>query len=168
VTLPISGPWKVHPEHKGWEINPDGNIRKRKNITPDGRDVSGETWKTLKEFPNYQVTIGGDVRHRESHTVLLESVNRNGIAFYSLYKNKKSVSRNWKSLVYTTFSELHEGWKDVPGFPDYQVSKDGRVRGKLWWRELPSTNSGVFILRKDGARHRWTLNELGEDFWSGE
>lgn len=168
VTEPIKGPWKVHLEHKGWEVNPDGHVRKRKNITPDGRDVSGDIWKTLKEFPNYQVNISGDVRHIRTQTVLLETVNHNGIPSYSLSKGNKTISRSWKGLVYATFPELHFGWKDVPGFPNYQVSKDGRVRGKKHWKELPSTNSGVFILRRDGARHRWTLNELGEDFWSGE
>lgn len=131
---------------------------KRKNVTDDGRDLSEEEWRTIPDFPKYQITSDGDLRHGTSHRILKESSNSDGVYYYTLFKDS---ARSWESptsfkrvytkLLYNAWPELappktepkprHKGksnstrsysrrglWQDIPDFPRYQLHPDGVVR----------------------------------------
>lgn len=104
-------------------------------------------WRTLPEFPNYQVTSDGDVRNRETFYVLKESQNKKtGAWYYSLRRpDGSSTQRNFWSLIYSAWPELKPAeedperkparlyaergrWKVIPGFPNYQAHPEGLVR----------------------------------------
>jgi hypothetical protein len=108
-------------------------------------------WRTLPEFPKYEITSDGDVRNRESKKVLKEMQNsRTGAWAYSLRRNDgRSTQRNFWSLVYSAWPEYKPEdpkelairkpanryskrgqWADIPGFPTYEAHPDGSVRYK--------------------------------------
>lgn len=160
MTKAHGGPWTVHSEHPDLEVNPEGHVRKRPNVTPDGRFVAKETWKVIQDFPMYEVTIGGDVRNAESHEVLAEVVGTAGNTYYVLWRDGKSYSRSWKNLVYPNFPELHEGWKTIPQYPLYQLSVDGEIRSKKRWTILPVSKSSTVKIRHNGERITVRVDEL--------
>lgn len=110
-----------------------------------------EEWRVLPEFTNYEITSDGDVRNRWSHAKLKELQNKNtGAWAYSLRRtNGITTTRNFWGLVYSAWPELKpeekpvepkppkvkraprrkpDEWSDIPGFPRYQISKDGALR----------------------------------------
>jgi len=110
-----------------------------------------EEWRTLPEFPKYEITSDGDVRNRESKKVLKEYENPNtGAWSYSLRRNDgRCTQRNFWSLIYSAWPELKPtdpkelairqparrysqrgAWADIPGFPTYEAHPDGSVRYK--------------------------------------
>lgn len=168
MTTPIiKGPWTVHKVYGGWEVNPEGHIRKRPNVTPDGRYVGKDKWVTIKEFPMYQVNISGDVRNTESRVVLKEVVGTARNTYYVLWKDGKSYSRSWKNLVYPNFPELHEGWKTIPEYPNYQITKAGAVRSKKRWVILPiDKKSNTVKIRHNKERIRIHVDVIAAElFW---
>lgn len=166
MTAPLKGPWITLPDYPNLETNRDGRTRKIPNITPDGRNVSKETWVTIRDFPMYEVTIGGDVRNEETHEVLSEVVGTAGNTYYVLWRNGKSYSRSWKNLVYPNFPELHEGWKTIPEYPLYQITAAGEVRSKKRWEILPIESGNAVRVRHNGKRIRIHVDVVvAELFW---
>lgn len=115
-----------------------------------------EEWRTLPEFPKYEITADGDVRNKWTKKKLKEIENKKtGAWSYSLRKKVGSSTvntcRNFWGLVYSAYPELKpaekpvepkppkakraprrkvDDWSDIPGFPRYQISKDGVLRYK--------------------------------------
>ncbi len=109
-------------------------------------------WRTLPEFPKYEITSDGDVRNRETWKQLNEIENKKTGAYsYSLRRNDgSSTCRHYEGLIYSAWPELKpapktvkpkvkvkraprrkmDDWRDIPGFPRYQISKDGILRYK--------------------------------------
>jgi NUMOD4 motif. len=110
-------------------------------------------WRTLPEFPKYEITSDGDVRNRESKKQLNEIENKKtGAWSYSLRRaDGFSTCRHYEGLIYSAWPELKpapkpkvvapkkpkraprrkaDEWRDIPGFPRYQISKDGILRYK--------------------------------------
>jgi hypothetical protein len=54
-------------------------------------------------------------------------------------------------------------WKDIPGFPYWQVSNNGRVRNTQWRGYQRRTEAGHFNLYVDGKPIRWSEAELGTE-----
>lgn len=52
-------------------------------------------------------------------------------------------------------------WKDIPGFPNWQVSNNGRVRNVGYSGYKKRTKDGDFILRRNGKEERWHESQLG-------
>ena len=71
--------------------------------TADGRELT--TWRTIPEFPKYQITPDGDIRNRRTGRLVNEHQNPVTGAFaYTLRKlmpdgRLKNYSRNYTSLV---------------------------------------------------------------------
>lgn len=107
-----------------------------------------EEWRTLPEFPKYEITSDGDVRNRWTKKKLKEVENKKTGAYsYSLRKEDgTSTCRNFWGLVYSAYPELapkkaeeeapkrsystRGHWVDIPGFPIYQAHPSGIVRYK--------------------------------------
>lgn len=89
-----------------------GAAPERTNMqTPDGRDLAATEWRTIPEFPKYQMTPDGDVRNRHTSKLLSDAQNqRTGAWYYTLWKDmpdgrKKSTTRNYQSLLTATYPE---------------------------------------------------------------
>ena len=54
-------------------------------------------------------------------------------------------------------------WKDIPGFPNWQISNNGRVRNVGYNGYKQRTKDGDFILRRNGRIERWSETQLGTD-----
>jgi hypothetical protein len=110
-------------------------------------------WRTLPEFPKYEITSDGDVRNKWTKKIIKESLNKNTGAYaYSLRRaDGTTTCRNFWGLIYSAWPELKpeeppvepkperkkraprrkkDEWHDIPGFPRYQISKDGILRYK--------------------------------------
>jgi hypothetical protein len=109
-----------------------------------------EEWRTLPEFPKYEITSDGDVRNKWTKKKLNEVHNKKTGAYsYSLRREDgSSTCRNHWGLVVSAFPEYSEKkvvqvekstrsyakrnqWVDIPGFPTYQAHPDGLVRYKV-------------------------------------
>jgi NUMOD4 motif. len=54
-------------------------------------------------------------------------------------------------------------WKDIPGFPNWQVSDNGRVRNTRFAGYKKRTKDGDFILLRKGRPERWSEAQLGDE-----
>lgn len=140
-------------------------------------------WRTLPEFPDYEITSDGDVRNRWSHRKLKETQNKNtGAWSYSLRrKDKTSTQRAFWGLIYSAWPELEPvvepkpekvysivgvtkgQYRDIPGFPKYEVHPTGRVRYKLT-RQPRKAQVGhpdhIILYNEEGPHrksYRWVL-----------
>lgn len=112
-----------------------------KNIAADGRDLSGEEWRVLPEFPNYEITADGDVRNKRTQRILKEQDNARSGWYYTLYLSPtKYHARGFWGLIYSAFPELkpvkEKRWAVIPEHPRYEMDKDGVVRIKGTQREM--------------------------------
>lgn len=80
--------------------------------TPDGRVLT--EWRTIPEFPKYQITPDGDVRNERTGRLVKEHQNHvTGAYAYTLRKlmpdgRLKNYSRNYVSLVRDAWPEETE------------------------------------------------------------
>lgn len=83
--------------------------------TPDGRALTD--WRTIPEFPKYQITPDGDIRNIRTGRLVKEVLNKgNGSWAYTLRKQMpdgrlKNYTRNYVSLVRDAWPEKTEGSK---------------------------------------------------------
>jgi hypothetical protein len=73
--------------------------------TTDGRVLT--EWRTIPEFPLYQITPDGDVRNRRTHKLLREWQNTTTGAYsYTLSRiDGRTTNRNWQTLVRQAWPE---------------------------------------------------------------
>lgn len=142
-----------------------------------------EEWRTLPEFPKYEITAEGDVRNRDTRKKLNEVENkRTGAYSYSLRREDgRSTCRNFWGLVYSAYPELapkqtvkvlstrsyakRNQWVDIPGYPTYQAHPDGYVRYKVGLRKRKmlhdTTGAPYFLLfNEDGESKRIKLRKI--------
>ncbi|QFG09181.1 hypothetical protein PBI_SPORTO_76 [Arthrobacter phage Sporto] len=131
-------------------------------------------WRTIPGFPKYEMTEEGDVRNRDSKYLLKEIENKNTGAFsYCLHIGWGNVTthRNFWGLVYLTFPELLEDWRDIPGVEGYMFNREGAVMGKRNWQPLQKPERSHYVLRKGGKRVRWHMGLLSAEeldaIWNG-
>jgi hypothetical protein len=75
--------------------------------TADGRDLTAATWRTIPEFPKYQITPDGDIRNRRTGRPVKEHRREtNGAYSYSLRRDDGTkTSRNYASLLRDAYPE---------------------------------------------------------------
>ncbi len=138
-------------------------------------------WRTLPEFPDYEITSDGCVRNKWSHRKLNETQNKNtGAWSYSLRRrDKSSTQRAFWGLIYSAWPELKPAvepkppvrnysrrgqWVDMPGFPTYQAHPDGLVRYKASrrLREIHYQGGEKYVKLFDdhGKRRRRMIDEI--------
>lgn len=80
-------------------------------VTADGRDLTTVEWRTIPEFPKYQITRDGDVRNTRTGRLVNEHHNQTtGAWAYTLRKtmpngSDKNYTRNYAGLVKQTWPE---------------------------------------------------------------
>jgi len=142
-----------------------------------------EEWRTLPEFPKYEITSDGDVRHGRTKKKLKEVENKKTGAYsYSLRRNDGTTTcRSFWGLVYSAFPELDTKpakdpdapkrkystrghWVDIPGFPTYQAHPTGIVRYKASrkHREIHQQGDILYVKLYDeyGRNRRRAIYEL--------
>lgn len=131
------------PKNKPWLLSEDG-------------------WRTLPEFPLYEITEDGDVRNRDTLRTLREVHNKTtGAYYYCLRKTRDSSTycRNFWGLIYSAYPELDTGWTSLPDYPEYEVNTQGDVRHRRRMKVLPKTKSGATVLRQQGKRFHWRAED---------
>ncbi|ALY08672.1 HNH endonuclease domain protein [Arthrobacter phage CapnMurica] len=135
-------------------------------------------WRTLPEFPDYEITSDGDVRNRDTWYVLKEVQNKNtGAWSYSLRRpDGRSTQRNFWSLIYSAWPELKPAddapkdvrrsparqyaergrWKAIPGFPNYEAHPEGLVR------YIKTRKPRKMKYEKRGEKYFRLFNEYGD------
>lgn len=131
-------------------------------------------WRTLPEFPDYQVTEEGDVRNKWTHQMLSEVHNKKTGAYsYSLRREDgRSTCRNFWGLVVSAFPELkiekepvepkvpsriyarRGQYKTLADYPKYQIHPDGKIRYIHTRRPRPT-------IMEDGVEYVWLFNDEG-------
>jgi hypothetical protein len=169
------------------QVAPGVHTKFKETVTPDGRDLSKEEWQMIPGFSRYEITPDGDVRNIRTGKLLTELENKTTGAFaYSLYKDDgMNTHRTYQSLVYLAYPELKPkpeptpepekkprryarrgGWKDIPGFPQYQMHEDGIVRYKVSRRRREIHKDVdvefVFLFDNEGKEYSKTIEELLE------
>lgn len=148
-------------------------------------------WRTLPEFPGYEITSDGDVRNKWTKKQLNEVENkRTGAYSYSLRRpDGRSTCRNFWGLVYSAFPELKPEepakpekstrsyskrglWVDIPGFPTYQAHPDGLVRYRISKRfreiHIQGGRKYVKLIDEYGRHRRYMLDTLMDDLFGKE
>lgn len=90
-------------------------------------------WRTIPDFPLYEVTAEGDVRNRDTWKLLKEQENlKTGAWSYSLWKDGRNYSRNFWTLVYSAYPELKPKpqFRTIPGYERYTINKEGTVKNE--------------------------------------
>jgi len=143
-------------------------------------------WRTLPEFPDYEITEDGDVRNRWSFKKLKEHQNKNtGAWSYSLRrKDKTSTQRNFWSLIYSAWPELapqkpepkpmHRNYArrgqyvEIPGYPKYEIHPDGKIRYSKTRRPRPTEQINgveyVALFNEEGSVKRRVSDVLSAVF----
>jgi len=68
-----------------------------------------ERWKLIEEFPNFEVSNLGSIRHFKNKDVLCPHVHRDGYLRYSFRKDGKMYSRYIHRLVLKAFAGSSKG-----------------------------------------------------------
>jgi hypothetical protein len=53
-------------------------------------------------------------------------------------------------------------WKDIPGFPEWQISDNLTIKNKRWPGYKRRTKRGDFILQVRGRNYRWHESQIGD------
>jgi hypothetical protein len=145
-------------------------------------------WRTLPEFPKYEITSDGDVRNKWTKKKLKEIENkRTGAWHYSLRKEDgRSTCRNFWGLVYSAYPELEPAqpveepkvvhriyarrgkYVEIPGYPKYEIHPDGKVRYSKTRRPRPTEQINgveyVALFNDDGSVKRRVSDVLAALF----
>lgn len=135
-------------------------------------------WRTLPEFPKYEITSDGDVRNRWTKKKLKEIENKTtGAWHYSLRKDDgSSTCRNFWGLVYSAWPELKPAepvaepaaprgsyarrgmYVAIPGYPKYEIHPDGKIRYSKTRRPRPTEMDGdveyAMLFNEEGSVRR--------------
>ena len=66
-------------------------------------DNINEEWRTIEEFPNYEITASGKIRHKEKRIIRKTPVGKRGYPVVSINKDGKQYLRTVHILVARTF-----------------------------------------------------------------
>ena len=131
-------------------------------ISADGRDLRNEEWRKIPGYSRYRITQVGDIRNVRTGRLLAETEDKKtGAWSYTLYAdNGKTTHRKWEGLVELAFPELDPEWKDVEGWPGYQMNHEGKIRGTRLKNILPVTGANTVTMRKDKKRYTVAIETL--------
>jgi len=143
------------------------------------------TWRTLPEFPDYQITDDGDIRNKWTLKKINEVQNKKtGAWSYSLRRpDGRSTCRSYEGLIHSAFPELKPEpeeqpvkstrsyakrglWKNIPEFPTYDIHPDGLVRYVVSrrFRQIDKINDvDTVLLFNEAGQHRRTIKQLISD-----
>lgn len=122
-------------------------------------------WRTVEEFPTYQINSDGDIRNRRTRRILEETQDKHtGCYFYSLHKDGKTYSRNYKKLMYKAWPELLEDWRVIPEHPTYYINKEGKVMSNIQYKTIPEIKGKPGYVRLGGRNGRRYYNTKKFDY----
>lgn len=163
---------------KKWVADRNSQARKTA-VRHDPKDPSVE-WRPIPGFSKYEINAKGDVWSAYSNRLITKKFPKDRLPSYHLYTNNmRKTNRAVQSLIDLAFPELitpkplkaekdgkeltvrrnrgRNAWFDIPGFDQYQVSKDGALRYKSNKQILPTVKDGQVRLTRT-----FTIQELLE------
>ena len=79
-------------------------------------------WKTIKDFPNYQVSDKGEIKNIKTNRILKQSYNQDGYAILQLTDGYKPKMKRVHRLVLETFNPIENS-------DEYEVNhKDRNIK----------------------------------------
>lgn len=86
------------------------------------------------------------------------------IAFYDDDTYKHFTKEEFSSKFKQVRAPVKVIWKDIPGFPHFQIGDNGKVKDVFFGSYKRRTKDGDFILRTPrGAFVRWSEKEIGNE-----
>lgn len=151
----------------------------RKAEKHDPKDQSVE-WRVIPGFSKYEVNAKGDVWSLNAQRLLTKKQPKDRLPAYHLYTDDmRKTNRAVQAVIDLAFPELitpkpiktekdgktltvrrnrgRNAWFDIPGFDQYQISKDGALRYKSNKQILPTVQDGEVRLTRT-----FTVEELLE------
>ena len=126
--------------------------------------MNPEDFRTIKEFPKYEINSDGVVRNKKTRRCL--KVHRN--YFVRLVKDKKNcgctVSINtlkWNTFRNDKKSKNHPKFETIKEFPNYEINIDGVIRNRSTGRIMKGKE--LYGLYKDGKQYGRSINTLKYD-----
>ena len=116
----------------------------QKNIEEIQKDIkqiiekeSKDKWYQLPNFPDYEITLKGNVRNIQSkEPIPIEIIYANKKAV-TKYVNLNGTNQTIKSLLDSIKnnsenkqSKESKEWYTIPGFSNYEINTDGKIRNK--------------------------------------
>ena len=76
---------------------------KLKRVEEQKKLFPNEIWKNVPEFPNYEASTFGNIRHIESKIIIKPSKDAEGYNKGGIYKNKKRINIAFHRIIALTF-----------------------------------------------------------------
>ncbi|QGN59904.1 NUMOD4 domain-containing protein [Leuconostoc citreum] len=99
------------------------------------------TWKTIKDFTNYEVSTNGEVRNKKSGNTLKPREQANGYLLVSLYVNGKVTQKYVHRIVAETFIQNPENKEQVNHLNE--CKSDNRADNLGWTTAQENSNYGT-------------------------
>jgi NUMOD4 motif len=109
-----------------------------------------ERWKTIPEFPNYEVSTYGQIRNQVADHIMARVMNQYGVVFVGLYRRGEQFKRSVPKLVAKAFIPNPFEAYDTP------INLDGDR-----WNN--SVDNLVWRPRWFAVRYNWEIRD-GSDF----
>ncbi|QIG60064.1 endonuclease [Dishui Lake large algae virus 1] len=114
--------------------NPDNFVMKVENgvryvDVANSKPPGNARLKGASMIPDGYITLGEAQEHYKVGRSTIHSWVREGHLVVKMFGSKKYID-TVNSKPPNTRNELVENWKEIPNFPDYEASTDGRIRNK--------------------------------------
>lgn len=110
-----------------------------------------ENWKTINNYPNYEISTIGRVRNKKTKRILIQS-NRGNYLCISLSKNNVSKSFNIHRIVGENFLPNFFGKKTIDHIN--RNKKDNRLINLRWATMKEQSQNRISIYKGGYIQHR--------------
>lgn len=97
-------------------------------------------WKTVPNYPNYEVSNLGDIRNKVTHKKKKPSINGKGYLYIRLWKNNQSKTYMVETLVATLFVGNPNRYKETNHIDEHRTRN--RVYNLEWCSRKYNINYG--------------------------
>lgn len=147
--------------------------------TADGRKIDTKDLRIIPGFKKYKISEDGDVWSRTKRRLLKEYEDKRGYYKYYLVDDEgKNTTRNFETLIELAFPELavpkqkkvgtkpptylsKSDWKEIPGFPKFQLHPTGAIRTTLQRKKMQTkinSLTGKPYFSMVGAEGTWAVS----------
>ena len=127
-----------------------------------------EIWKTIIEFPHYEISNKGNIWSNKSNNFL--KIINGDVKLYFSYNNYYTKSVDKLRRQYFPESNQSEVWKDIKDFSYYQISNKGNVWSKITCKLLkPDTKCvRLFTIEKKSKSVSKSIKKLVKQHFEEE
>lgn len=123
-----------------------------------------EEWRSISDYPNYEINENGEVYNKKNNK-FISPTNSRGCLKVTLYNDSGGRSKSINTLLGDAFPVKHnKEWKNIDGFPDYEISIHGDVYSKKGRKNLKlgtdTKGYSTATLYNDGMPYDKRINRL--------